>query len=184
MSVRPLFVVAVLAPLSVFATVVLSMSVEEMAQRAPLVVRGTVHRVDTQWDEAGGKIWTWSEVVVRETLKGQPRTTALVKQPGGTVGAVSQHVSGVATFAPGEEVVLFLEPAVDDADSFVPMAMAASKVTLGQRFGQAVAWRDLSGLTFARLGAKGVVKPVEELEVLGRADAFLERVRVAVRGGR
>jgi hypothetical protein len=183
MSRRLVFALALFAPLAAFATVVLSMSMEEMTARAPLVVRGTVHRVDAQWDEAHAKIWTSTEVVVSEVLKGQTRTTVLVRQPGGTVGGFGQHVSGVAVFTPGEEVVLFLEPAVDDAGAFVPMAMSSSKVSLVQKNGQRVAQRDLSGLTFARLGDKKLIHPVDELEVLGTADAFLSRVRHAVKGG-
>lgn len=180
---RPLLVLALLAPLSALATVVLSMSMEEMATRAPLVVRGTVHRVDTQWNEQHTRIVTLSEVVVREVLKGQERTTVLVRQPGGLVGGFGQRVVGAATFAPGEDVVVFLEPAPDERDVFVPLAMSASKVSFVQKNGQTVALRDLSGLSFAAPGRKGVIRPVDELEVLGFADAFLERVRAAVKGG-
>ncbi len=175
--------VALAVPGSALATVVLSMSMEEMTARVPLVVHGTVHRVDVQWDDGRAKIWTHTEVVVRETLKGSPRTTVLVKQPGGVVGAVGQQVSGAAQFTPGEEVVLFLEPAVDEPNAFVPMAMSASKVTLGLVRGVKVARRDLSGLAFARQGQRGVVQPVDETETLGTAEGFLARVRLAVKGG-
>lgn len=183
MSRRPLLVLALLAPLSAFATVVLSLSMEELTAKSPLVVRGTVHRVDTQWDEAHTGIWTTSEVVVREVLKGAPRTTVLVKQPGGTVGDFSQRVAGAATFKPGDDVVLFLEPAVDAPDAFVPYSMSAAKVLLVNKGGQTIATRDLSGITFATPGRKGVLRPVEEREVLGFADAFLDRIRAAAKGG-
>ncbi|MBL8922043.1 MAG: hypothetical protein JNJ54_24550 [Myxococcaceae bacterium] len=183
MSRRSLLVLALLAPLSALATVVLSMSMEEMATRAPLVLRGTVHRVDTQWDEAHAGLWTTSEVVVREVLKGPARTTVLVKQPGGTLNGFSQRVSGVASFTPGEDVVLFLEPAVDAPDAFVPVAMSAARVSLVQKGGQTIATRDLSGLTFASPGQRGLIRPVDAHEVLGFADAFLARLRAAVKGG-
>lgn len=180
---RPPLLVALIAPSVVFASVVLSMSMEEMTTRAPLVVRGTVHRVDTQFSENRAKIWTYSEVVVRETLKGGARTTVLVKQPGGVVGNVGEKVAGVATFAPGEDVVLFLEPSPDEADCFVPMALSAAKVSLVNRGGKQLALRNLSGIAFVRPGQKGVVGPVEEVENLGFADAFLDRIRLAVKGG-
>ncbi len=183
MQRRLLLALALFAPLSALATVVLSLSMEELTTKSSLVVRGTVHRVDTQWDEAHRGIWTTSEVVVREVLKGTQRTTVLVKQPGGTVGTFSQRVSGVATFTPGEDVVLFLEPAVDVPDAFVPYSMSASKVSLVQKGGQTVALRDLSGLSFAVPGQKGVIRPVDEREVLGGADVFLQRLRAAVKGG-
>lgn len=183
MSTRSPLVLALLAPMIALGSVVLSMSMEEMTARAPLVVRGTVHRVDAQFAENRSKIWTSSEIVVQEVLKGSTRTTVLVKQPGGTVGDVVERVSGVATFTPGEEVVLFLEPCVDEPNCFVPLALTASKVSLVAKGGKRLALRNLSGVSFASAGKKGVVAPVEELENLGFEEAFLHRIRVAVKGG-
>lgn len=181
---RSLFAaLAALVPLSASATVVLAMSMEEMTVRSPVVVRGTVHRVDPQWTEGRAGIWTYTEIVVKEVVKGGPRGTVLVKQPGGVIGDFGQRVSGAASFAAGEDVVLFLEPSVDEANVFVPMAMAASKVTLTSLRGQVVALRDLSGLSFARYGEKNLVQPVDERERLGLAEAFLARIRAAAKGG-
>ena len=181
---RPLLLsAALLAPLSALATVVLSMSMEEMTSRATLVVQGTVNVSSPGWDEPRAKIWTWTEVVVKDTLKGRAQDTVLVKQPGGVVGAVGMSVAGAATFAPGEEVVLFLEPANDEPGAWVPVAMSSSKVTLEERLGVKVARRDLAGLVFAQPGKKGVAEPVDERETLGTADAFLARVRAAVKKG-
>lgn len=183
MSRRLFVALALLAPLSVFASVVLAMSMEEMTTRSPLVVRGTVHRVDTQWAEGKTKIWTYSEVVVQETIKGAARTSVLVKQPGGVIGNIGEKVSGAAVFTPGEEVVLFLEPAVDEANAFVPFAMSAAKVSLVSKGGKRLAVRDLSGVAFATPGKRGVIRPVDELENLGFEDAFLARIRTAAKGG-
>lgn len=180
-----LFVAMLSVPLSAGATVVLALSMEELTSRAPLVVHATVHRSDAAWDEAHARIWTWTELVVKDTLKGTPSATVLVKQPGGTVGGGTLGVSGVATFTPGEEVVLFLEPAPDEAGTWVPVSMSASKVSFEERFGAKLARRDLSGLVFAYPGKKGVVHPVDERETLGTASAFLSRIRnAAKRGGR
>lgn len=166
------------------ATVVLSLSFEELTARAPLVVHATVHASNTDWDQEHAKIWTWTELVVKDTLKGERVSTVLVKQPGGMVGEVGQHVSGAATFAPGEEVVLFLEPAPDERGAWVPVSLSASKVTFEDRFGVKVARRDLSGLAFATPGKQYVAQPADEREVVSTAEAFLARVRAAVKGGR
>ena len=173
---RPLLL-GLLAPLSALATVVLSLSMEEMTARAALVVHATVQVSQPGWDEPHAKIWTWTELSVKETLKGRELATVLVKQPGGVVGEVGMQVDGVATFTPGEEVVLFLEPAPDEPGSWVPVAMSSSKVTLEGK----LARRDLSGLAFARPGQKGVTQPVDEREKLGTADAFLARIRAAAK---
>lgn len=180
---RLLLPLLALAPLGALASVVLQLSVEELTTRSPLVVHGTVHRVESGWDDERAKLWTWAEVVVRETLKGPRLTTVLVKQPGGVVGEFGQAVAGVARFTPGEEVVLFLEPAPDEDKVWVPFSLSASKVALVDWRGAKVARRDLSGLSFAVPGRRGVVRPVDEQETLGLADAFLARVRLAAKGG-
>ncbi|MBE2249267.1 MAG: hypothetical protein IAE78_06935 [Myxococcus sp.] len=171
-----------LAPLTALATVVMALSLEELTERAPVVVHGTVRRSVTGWAEGKRGIWTWTEIAVRESLKGAPRTTALVKQPGGVLDGVGQRVSGAGRFEEGEEVVLFLEPAVDEPNAFVLLAMAAGKVTLEGTVGPKVARRDLKGLSFAQRGGKGVAGPVAERETLGTAEAFLARVRAAAKG--
>jgi hypothetical protein len=167
-----------------WATVVLSLSIEELTVRAPLVVRGTVHRVTPQLDDGRGQIWTYSEIGVSEVVKGPRRTTVLVKQPGGQVGRFGQHVAGAATFVPSEDVVLFLEPAVDEPDTFVLTSMSAAKVSLATFRGERVARRNLAGLSFVRPGQKGVIQPVDDFEVLGTAEAFLNRIRMAAGGSR
>ena len=183
--IRHVFALALLAPLTALGTVVLSLSFEELTARAPLVVHARVNASNVAWDDEHAKIWTWTELVVKETLKGTPVTTVLVKQPGGVVGEVGMEISGAATFAPGEEVVLFLEPAPDEKGSWVPVSMSASKVSFEDRFGVKIARRDLSGIAFARPGQQYVALPVDEREVLGPVEAFLSRIRAAAkRGGR
>jgi hypothetical protein len=65
------------------------------------------------------------EIQVSETLKGSPRKTVMVRQPGGVVGNIGQRVDGVASFDQGEEVVVFLARRPDD--SFVVQGMAQGK---------------------------------------------------------
>lgn len=178
---RPaLFAVALLISSSALATVVLALSMEELTARAPLIVHCVAQGSNVVWDEPHAKIWTWTELSVKETLKGEVTRQVVVKQPGGVVGEVGMEVAGVATFKPGEEVVLFLEPAPDEPGIWVPVSMSASKVTLEERFGTRVAKRDLGGLAFARVGEQRVVEPRQEREILGTADAFLARIKAAV----
>ena len=176
----PLFAAALIST-SALATVVLALSMEELTARAPLIVHAVAQGSNVAWDEPHAKIWTWTELVVKETFKGDTAKTLVVKQPGGVVGEVGMEVSGVATFKPGEEVVLFLEPAPDEPGAWVPVSMSASKVTLEERFGARIAKRDLSGLAFTRVGQQRVTEPKEEREVLGTADAFLARIKAAVK---
>ena len=167
---------------SALATVVVTLSIEEMAASVPLIVRGHVGQSQTRWDDPHRHISTFTEVVTAESLKGRAPSVFLVREPGGEVGQVGQLVSGAPAFKSGEEVVLFLTPAADDPSVFQCFAMAAGKVTLeespsgGQR-----AVRHLDGLAeYQRLknGAPRVTAVGNES--LGTADLFLSRVRQAV----
>ncbi|MEW5740793.1 MAG: hypothetical protein AB1938_17830 [Myxococcota bacterium] len=166
------------------ATVVIAESIEDMTRQAPLVVRATAQQSMTAWDSGETKIWTWTELTVTETLKGQAPRTLLVKQPGGVVGGLGQHVSGVARFRPGEDCLLFLEPATDEKGVFIVRGLSAGKVSFTQRLGKVLAVRDLSGLSFARAGGRDTIRPVDDGEILGLPDALLARVRAAAGGAK
>jgi hypothetical protein len=73
------------------------------------VVRGKVVSSQARWTADHGRIITDTTIEVAEALKGRPAKTVVVMQPGGEVGDVGQRVDGVASFHPGEEVVVFLE---------------------------------------------------------------------------
>jgi hypothetical protein len=91
------------------ATSMLKVDVAELSRQADAIVHGTVRRVESRWSGDGRRILTDIEVEVVQALKGQPGPRVLITQPGGKVGNIGQVVSGQASFAPGEEVVLFLE---------------------------------------------------------------------------
>lgn len=177
-----LLAIATLA-LTASATVVISESIEDMTARSPLVVRATVQQSQTSWSDGERKIWTWTELTVTETLKGKANGAILVKQPGGVVGNIGQHVAGAARFREGEDVVLFLEPATDERGVFIVRGLSAGKVAIVDRMGAKLAVRDLDGITFARRGPADGVQVVNDGELLGAPDVFLARVRRAVKGG-
>ncbi|MBF5041416.1 hypothetical protein FGE12_03380 [Aggregicoccus sp. 17bor-14] len=105
----PLAALALLLALPAGATSLLRADVPELTAASDAVVRGTVRRVQSRWSGDGQRIVTDVEIEVAEALKGDPGHTVLVTQPGGRVGDVGQKVSGLAAFAPGEEVVVFLQ---------------------------------------------------------------------------
>jgi hypothetical protein len=97
---------ALCAPLR--ATTLLWMSVAQMAQRAPLIVRARCLANSAGWD--AGEIWTLTSFDVVEVWRGAASGRITVRLLGGTAGNLTSSVSGVPRFRPGEEVVLFLEP--------------------------------------------------------------------------
>jgi hypothetical protein len=93
------------------ASAVLTATVEELARGADLVVRGTVEGRESRFTPDRRRIYTTLFVRPSAAWKGSAGAVVEVVVPGGVVGDVGQRVSGVATFADGEEVVLFLRRA-------------------------------------------------------------------------
>lgn len=106
-----------LAP-SAQATVMVELSIEELTDRAPLIVRADVLRSDTmlERDEHGRFVpHTRTVLEVRESLRGGAAlgTTVLVDEIGGTFGEYTQRIVGTPTFTRGEQVIVFLRPVGD-----------------------------------------------------------------------
>ncbi len=95
------------APL-VVATSMVPVSVETLASHAELIMQGQATRSWSQWNIQHTLIYTFTEFSVAQTLKGNASGKIVVKQLGGSVDGVTQHVSGVRSWQPGEEAVLFL----------------------------------------------------------------------------
>jgi hypothetical protein len=160
---------------------VLRLTFEELTARSEVVVRGRVVGSTPKLDRAAGRISTFTTVEVTESLKGAAGKRLTVRQPGGEVGGIGQSVAGAARFAPGEEVVLFLEKARDDAAVFQVLSMSAGKVRLEKQRDAVRAVRDLDGIHFPDQPAvaPGPVKVVSS-EDLGDAARFLGRLRTAI----
>jgi hypothetical protein len=90
---------------------VLYMSPGDLAASASLVLRGRVESVESFWNPAHTKIFTRTRLVVDETYKGAARPTIDLVQLGGVVGALKVTAQGAQTWTPGEEALVFVEPA-------------------------------------------------------------------------
>ena len=103
-----LFFSVLLLGLSASATSMLRVDLPELSRSADVIVHGTVRRLESRWSGDGRLIVTDVEIQVTEALKGEAPGTLVITQPGGRVGDIGQRVNGLATFAPAEEVVVFL----------------------------------------------------------------------------
>ncbi len=112
-KVRSLLLLALLGVGVAQATTLLSLDVAGLTKSSTVIVRATVRSVASRWTKDGGRIMTDAVMDVSETWKGPPSTELVVMQPGGIVGDVGQIVHGTVKFAPGDEVVVFLEPRGD-----------------------------------------------------------------------
>ena len=83
---------------------------QELGARSSLVVLGSVAEVRSFWNEKHTKIFTDTRINIEQTFKGDRLPSVTLRQLGGTVGTVRVSVAGALQWAPGEEVLLFLEP--------------------------------------------------------------------------
>lgn len=90
------------------ATTLARMSVAQMAQAAPVIVRARCLKNSVGWD--AGEIWTFTSFEVEEVWRGAAPARITVRLLGGRAGNLTSTVSGVPRFRPGEDVVLLLEP--------------------------------------------------------------------------
>lgn len=125
---RALVFALLLLCLPASATTMLRMDLPELSRSADVIVHGTVRRLESRWSGDGRLIVTDVEIQVTEALKGQAGGTLVVTQPGGQVGDIGQRVSGLASFAPSEEVVVFLERLGDQGFRVSGLAQGKYKV--------------------------------------------------------
>lgn len=174
----------VLIPSAVLATVVISETIEEMARASTVVVRGRIVQVQPQLEESSGRINTYADLQVIEVLKGPKAGSMLIKQPGGIIGERGMQVAGAGKFTTGQDSVLFLEAATDEANVYILRGLAAGKVDFEKSSkGQPIAVRHLGGLAFYDRTVKDPLRVVRPEEDLGSPEVFLTRVRTALSGG-
>jgi len=113
--------VAALLATPAVATTVAKLSLEQLVQRADLIVQGQVQSVYSQWDDERRLVFTYISIHVDEPLKGEPRQTVLIRQIGGRVGAIQMSVAGVPQFNRGERALVFLKR--QDATTFQVVGM-------------------------------------------------------------
>ena len=112
------------------ATQMTPLPVEELGQRADLILHGTVLNQTCQRSPEG-RIYTRVELQVREVWKGAlTNATFTIVHSGGTVGNLRTEVSGQVRYAVGEEVVAFL--ALNSRGEGVTLGLAQGKFRVWQ----------------------------------------------------
>jgi len=157
------------------ATLMMPLPVEELTQRADLILHATVTSKVCE-RTAEGRIITRVELEVSEVWKGNLTTNHFtVVHGGGTVGNICTEVSGQVEYTVGEEVVAFLV-----------LNPRGEGVTLGLAQGKFHIWKDQkTGEKFAHNIFHGATK--EEAAADDKKTAKLalkELARVAQRGAR
>lgn len=112
------------------ANAVLPLSIDALVAQADLILVGRVTAVATGIDLAVDGLYTYVTIELSEIVKGPVvASPVIVKTLGGIVGARGVHVPGQATFARGEETLLFLGARQRDA-SLSPLGLWQGKWAL------------------------------------------------------
>jgi hypothetical protein len=82
--------------------------IQQLTRQAALIVQGTVAAKEPKW--IGRVIYTQYDVVVRETVKGTPRSGVLVAVVGGAMGNVQLTVPGAPDLHVGDQLLFFGVP--------------------------------------------------------------------------
>jgi hypothetical protein len=132
------------------ATVGSYVRMAQLVHMSEVIVRGTVLGGEAAWDEGHHRIYTRTAVRVSHWFKGSGASEIVVRTVGGHVGDVVAGISGMPTFTPGEDVILFLHPG---SDYFYAAALSQGVFHVRSTASGATASRDLSGITFVGEGA-------------------------------
>lgn len=96
----------------VASAAMLQLTTAELAEHATLVVAGTVEDVTSYPPDADGVIYSEAKVRVGDTAVGSDGAEYVtVRYMGGEYAGLALVILEEPTFAPGEEVVVFLAPA-------------------------------------------------------------------------
>jgi PKD repeat protein len=97
-----------LTSLAVRATTIVMPTDEQLIDKSPVIVSGTV--LSTMPVDREGMIWTETRVAVSRAIKGQTAATITIHEIGGVEGDRITKIFGAPEFIEGEGVLLFLEP--------------------------------------------------------------------------
>ncbi len=131
------------------ATTVRLLNLDELARKASHVVAGEVVAQEPLW--MGRLLVTRVTLRVADCMKGACDGAQMtVHVLGGEVDGLAMMVEGSPQLVPGEQVVLFLQPAAGGI--FRTVGMAQGKFALPSLEPDAVAYRDLTDLVLERDG--------------------------------
>jgi hypothetical protein len=165
-------------PLSAHATVIKVVELETLARSADVIVRGTTGASVSAFTEDGKQIHTVTKVRVATTIKGVADSEIEVRTRGGTVGELTQMISGAPPLGEGREVILFLHRVSPRRFVIEGFVQGRFDVVKGPG-GVAHVTQDLSAVGV--LGADGAVRPGATLGPIPEAD-FVARIRKALEG--
>lgn len=173
------FVIAVLIgivcamslPEAAHASVLVRIELPTLVARSDTIVRGRVLGQRSRWDTSRRQIFTEVAIAVDERYKnGAAPEKIVVRHLGGTIDGVGMRTLGEVSFAPGEEVVLFL--ARSPGGTYRSVALTQGKLRVLRAAGQPphvvgdLAGAVLTGPPAPQRGVRSLVGLAREIRAL------------------
>ncbi len=128
--------------LSVQATTMYELSLQDLSTGSEMVVQAKVTALVKQWDKDSSIIYTYIRMNIIDDLIGDDEDNEIIiKQPGGKIGYTTLHVEGTSQYTVGEENMLFL---------FTDPVNLSAFQTLGMYQGKYMIYEDLTGIKRVR----------------------------------
>lgn len=148
-------ITAIVCCVTLSATTIVPMTVEELTQGATHVIEGQAMRTWSAWNEQHTLIYTYTSFAVSRTLKGTAPAIVVIKQPGGSAGGFTQTVWGVHQLQAGEKALLFLRPSVAADGTLVIVGLMQGQFRIYQAGNDTMA---SNGISMARQYDHGMVE--------------------------
>jgi hypothetical protein len=103
-----LAVISLLLPGAVAASTLIPRTLEELSERAEVIVVGTVAEQEARFNDERTLILTHTTIDVQETIAGPPAAVLELSEYGGRVGQQGFAVPGMPRYKEGQQVLLFL----------------------------------------------------------------------------
>jgi hypothetical protein len=127
------------------ATTVLRFTLEELCERAELILHGTCTAAEAR--ETPDGVMTDVTIEIASALKGAPRGKFTFTAYGGKTEKRGTFIAGAPSFEVGEELLVFLDRK-NDRGFRLAIGMAQGKYTVREEDGRKLATRNLAGLSF------------------------------------
>jgi len=161
------------------ATAVARLSLEDMVRSSELIIIGRVTRVWSAWDGQHRFIWTHNEIAVHDAAKGGRGESLVVSEPGGVVNGEGMRIAGAPTYAPGEQVLLFLERVPNGYLRSMGLGQGKLRISADGRV-----HLTHSGADFVKAGQTGAGTAMESLEGAAAAQIRERLARLLQPGGK
>ena len=173
---KPLVVAAAICvALAAHATVLVPLDTRALTERAERIVLGTVESKVSRWSDDHQAIYTDVTIRVTRAYKGavKPGERVVVRREGGVVDGIGMRVYGAASFAVGEEVLVFAQTR-GGATYTVGMTQGKLHVTVGPDGVKQVA-ANLADVAFTRADAHVALGPRRLADVEREIRAYVRK---------